>query len=76
MKLYNEISDLSEFEPWSGAVETCERIINSGKGELFISMLDDIYPDGLKTVELNDLLWFDPEFCFELVGIEEESEEN
>lgn len=74
MKLYKEISDLSEFSPWSGAVETCERIINSGKGELFIAMLDDIYPDGMEDGALNDLLWFDPEFCFELVGID--SEEN
>lgn len=75
MKIYNEISDLSDFSPWSGAVETYNRIIEAGKGEFFIAMLEDVYPDGMTDTELNDLLWFDPAFCLDLVGLQSEDED-
>ena len=75
MRIYTEISDLSEFSPWSGAVETCEQIINAGKGGIFISRLEDVYPDGMTDGDLNDLLWFDPDFCLDLVGLKDEEED-
>ena len=69
MKIYTELSDLSEFEPWSGAVDTYNKIIEADKGEEFISELDGIYEDGMTETQLNDLLWFESEWCFELVGL-------
>ena len=69
MKIYTEISELEEFEPWADAKETHERICDAGKGEEFIQQLDDVYPDGITETQLNDLLWFEEEWCYSLVGL-------
>lgn len=69
MKIYTEISELEEFEPWADAKETQERICDAGKGEEFIQQLDDVYPDGITETQLNDLLWFEDEWCYSLVGL-------
>ena len=69
MKIYTEISELEEFEPWADAKETQERICYAGKGEEFIQQLDDVYPDGITETQLNDLLWFEEEWCYSLVGL-------
>lgn len=75
MKIWTEMNDLDDFEAWSGAVDTKERIVNAKLGEQFLEMLEDAYPEGMSDGELNDLLWFEPEWCYELVGLEEEEEE-
>lgn len=69
MKLYDELYRLEDFEPWSGAVETYNKIIIAGYGEEFIQQLDGIYPDGITQTQLNDLLWFEEEWCYEIVGL-------
>lgn len=69
MKLYDEIYRLEDFEPWSGAVETYDKITIAGYGEEFIQQLDGIYPDGITQTQLNDLLWFEEEWCYEIVGL-------
>lgn len=69
MKLYDEIYDLTDFEAWSEAVHTKDNIIYADKGEEFIQRLDDIYPEGVTQTQLNDLLWFEDEWCYELVGL-------
>lgn len=81
MKIIKEISSLVEFEPWSGAVGTHKRILRHDKEEEFISMLEDIYPDGMTDGQLNDILWFDSDWCYEMLGIsaedaDEEEEED
>lgn len=68
------ISDLSDYKPWSGAVDTWEKIEDAGKVDTLDFMLEDMYPDGLTATELNDLLWFDSDWVLSMVGIEEESE--
>lgn len=68
------ISDLSDFKPWSGAVDTWDKIENAGKVDTLDFMLEDMYPDGLTATELNDLLWFDADWVLSMVGIEEEPE--
>ena len=74
MKIYSETS-LENFEAWSGAVDTLDRVREAGKCDELESILEDLYPDGMSETELNDLLWFDPETVFEWLGIEEEEEE-
>ena len=80
MKIYKEES-LSNFEWWSGAVATADRIWEErgteGWNELE-AILEDAYPDGMDETELNDLLWFDAETVYEWLGIgdEEENKEN
>ena len=38
-------------------------------------MLEDVYPDGIEETQLNDLLWFEPDWCLEMVGLKDEEEE-
>lgn len=73
-RIYREMS-FRDFEPWSGAVETYNRIMEEGKEDEFEAMLEDMYPDGIDETELNDLLWFDEDSVYEWLGIEDEPEE-
>ena len=69
MKIINEITSLREFLPWSGAVDTYNKIVDSDKEEEFINELEGIYSEGITEGQLNDLLWFEEEWCYELVGL-------
>ena len=73
MKIYSETS-LENFEAWSGAVDTLDRVREAGKCDELESIFEELYPDGMSATELNDLLWFEPETVFEWLGIEEEEE--
>ena len=74
MKVYEELN-LRDFNAWSGAIETKNKIIDAGKEEEFEEFIEEFYPDGLSVTKLNDILWFDDEYLFEMLGIEEEEEE-
>lgn len=73
MTIIRELS-FEDFEPWSGAVYTHQIICNKGKAELFDSVLEELYPEGLSETALNDILWFDSEWCLQAVGIKNEYE--
>lgn len=62
--------DLERFEAWSGAVNTLNTIIDEGKCDALEWLLEDLYPDGMTDTQLNDLLWFEPDWVFEMLGIE------
>ena len=66
---------LLEFNAWSGAVETKERIIEAGLEEEFEMIIDDCYPEGISSTQLNDLLMFESEWIYESLGMTEEDEE-
>lgn len=68
------MSDLNDFNAWSGAVEVKEHICNEGGGQAFMTALEDAYPNGINETALNDLLWFSPEYCYDLAGVEAPSE--
>ena len=74
MKVMFELS-IRNFRAWSGAVDTKKKIISAGMTEEFDNLIDELYPDGIDATQLNDLLWFDNEWIFEQLGIEEEEEE-
>ena len=72
--LYKEMS-IFDFEPWSGAVNTYERLTREGKLDELDSLLPDMFDkDDVEETELNDLLWFEPATVYELVGLPTESE--
>ena len=72
--LYKEMS-IFDFEPWSGAVNTYERLEREGKLDELDSLLPDMFSkDDIEETELNDLLWFEPDTVYELVGLPTESE--
>lgn len=75
MKTFNENTTLSNFNAWSGAIETKERIIEEGKEDNFDQLIEELYPDGLSETSLNDILWFDEEWIFEMLGISDEEED-
>lgn len=74
MKTFTETS-LSNFDAWSGAVDTKNTIIENNKGDEFDSLIDELYPDGIDETKLNDILWFESDWIFEQLGINEEEEE-
>jgi hypothetical protein len=70
MRIFNENTTLVNFNAWSGAKETKEKIINEGKANDFDSLIEELYPEGLSDTTLNDLLWFEEDWIFEQLGIE------
>lgn len=74
MKIISEIS-ISNFEAWSGAKYTQQRIIDENKESEFDIIIEELYPDGLTDGELNDLLWFEPETIYNWLGISDEEDE-
>ena len=76
MKIISETS-LADFEYWSGAKDTANRIAEeTGRAgfDQLEAILEDMYPDGIDETELNDLLWFDAEAVYEWLGIGDEDE--
>lgn len=69
MYIKTEIYRLSDFDAWSGGEETKSKIIEAHLDEEFMEALEEHYPDGLTETQLNDLLWFEDEWCYELVGL-------
>ncbi len=74
MKTFNETT-LENFDAWSGAKDTKQTILDNNKGDEFDSLIEELYPDGLSETQLNDILWFESDWCFEQLGITEEEEE-
>ena len=72
MKIYREES-LSNFEFWSGAIANAE--------EFTLEELDRIGEereatdegDGYEETQINDLMWFEPEYLASLIGLEWDS---
>lgn len=67
---------LSDYKPWSGAVETFEKIRKEDKMDELDAFIEEMYPDGLTDTELNDLLWFEPEYVFDSLGIDYDKDED
>ena len=72
MKIINDNLDLRDFEAWSGAVETQNKIIEEGKAQEFNDLIEELYPEGLTDTQLNDILWFEEDWIFEQLNIEVE----
>jgi len=70
MKVTNDYLSLKDFNAWSGAKDTKETIINEGKVDEFDALIEELYPDGIDETHLNDLLWFEEDWLFEMLGIE------
>lgn len=61
---------------WGGAVDTLCIISNEGKENDLMELLDELYPDGVDEMELNDFLTFEDDYVFNELGINlEEGEE-
>jgi hypothetical protein len=64
------LAEMIDFEAWSGAIYTHETILKANKiGEL-ADLINAIFLNGAEDVKINDFLWFDSDFIFEQLGIE------
>lgn len=77
MKVFDEMDWYDIYRTaWSGARDTVEKIEDEGKGDEFVSLIEELYPEGIDRTALNDILWFDDAWVFESLGIKEEEEES
>lgn len=66
-----------EYRAWSGAVDTWERIQDENKEDAFWQLMEDCYGESgsMSEVQVNDILWFDSDWVYEMLGISEEDED-
>lgn len=69
MKITSE-QGIVRFAAWSGGKDTKETILEHHKAREFDALIEELYPDGLTETELNDLLWFEEDWIFEMLGID------
>lgn len=58
------------YKPWSGAKYNYDLIVRSNKIVEFIEAINELYPDGLDLMYLNDILWFEDGFCYQFINDE------
>lgn len=73
MKIYKEIS-IANFDAWGGAEDTLDRIINANKADELESILEEEYPDGIDQTNLNDILRYESDWIYEMLGMKTDEE--
>jgi len=72
------VKEISAFELrdtlWSGALDTLETIIENDKLQELMGLLEELYPEPVDITTINDLLWFDDDFIFEQLSIEQDDD--
>ena len=75
MKVFDEMNWNDVFtSAWSGAKYAAERLQEEGKGDEFMELIEELYPDGIDRTALNDLMWFDSDWIYESIGMAAEEE--
>lgn len=72
MRYYVE-EHLYNFQFWGGAKENAN-LLTFQEFEQIEFELNDIYPEGLEDVQINDIFWFDFDFIAQLLGYDDEEE--
>ena len=67
LKIY--VDTTANFKPWSGAVGTYEAIEEENKLDDLDFLLEELYPEGISEGQLNDILWFESDWVFAQLGI-------
>ena len=66
----------AHYTPWSGAVDTWERIRDEDKVDDFERLIEECYPDGVDDLTgINDILWFESDWVYRNLGIETDEDE-
>lgn len=78
MEVKKEITDFYELKDnsWSGALDTLKDIEKADKEDELMALLEEVFADRETPTEteVNDFLWFDREFIYENVGLNENGE--
>lgn len=78
MRIYKDydFNDLMN-DCWSGAMETLRTISENDKEEELMALLSsDCFFEMPDLTEVNDLLWFEDEWIFEMLGIDTDSDDD
>lgn len=57
------------YKPWGGAVSTWEDIEEANKVSDLEFLLEELYPEGITDTKLNDLLWFESDWIYAQLDI-------
>lgn len=60
---------------WGQAVDVLKEIDEAGKGEDLMDFLEDLYPDGVDGIDLNDLISYDWEWVYSQIGMPSNDED-
>ena len=60
---------------WGQAVSVLNEIDEADKSEELMDFLEDLYPDGVDGIELNDLISYDWEWLYKNIGMPSNDEE-
>jgi hypothetical protein len=60
-------TSLRDFPFWSGAKDNA-KLFTLDELELIQETLEELYPEGLEDVKINDMFWFEYEILAEWVG--------
>lgn len=79
MEYRDEINTFEELKKtsWSGALWTLEKVEEADKEEELMEFLTEVFcgEEYLPTrTQINDFLWFDADFIFESLGLNEDGE--
>lgn len=69
MKVYEEKS-LRDFEFWSGAKDRV-KYLTDRELEQIEAILEELNPDGMEDVQINDIFWFEEDWIAEMLGYED-----
>lgn len=69
LRLITEIYSLADFTPSSTSDYAYRRLVDEGMSKKFIVALSEHYPNGISENDLDELLYNDPAWCYELVGL-------
>ena len=73
MKIYREES-LSNFKFWSGAILNAEEFTLEELDQITAALESLDNGDGYDETQINDLMWFEPEYLASLIGLEWDTE--
>lgn len=69
MIIKTEITSISDFQAWSGAKRTIEKVYEYGKEDELFELCDQVFDGSCTEMELNDFLWFEADYIFNELGI-------
>ena len=75
MKITREMSLIS-FEAWGPARSTLDTVIDNAEDQTLEAILEDLYPEGIDEVQLNDILAYEEDWIFEMLGIKEDEDDD
>lgn len=77
MEIIKEINRFEELydNSWSGALDTLKGIIDARKEDELMKLLEEtFYGETPTETEVNDFLWFERDFIYESLGLDENGE--